>query len=78
MYREQLADVGAERQRIEIELSNYLQGLARSLESAGVGARCTVRFGPPAEEILSRWAYGSVADRVLREASCPVLLVRAK
>ncbi len=27
---------------------------------------------------LARWAYGSVADRVLREASCPVLLVRAK
>ncbi len=26
----------------------------------------------------ARWAYGSVADRVLREASCPVLLVRAK
>ncbi len=27
---------------------------------------------------LARWAYGSVADRVLREASCPVLLVRAR
>ncbi len=27
---------------------------------------------------LARWAYGSVADRVLRAAKCPVLLVRAK
>ncbi|MGD1996648.1 MAG: universal stress protein [Anaerolineae bacterium] len=25
---------------------------------------------------LSRWVYGSVADRVLRGANCPVLLVR--
>jgi nucleotide-binding universal stress UspA family protein len=27
---------------------------------------------------LARWAYGSVADRVLHAARCPVLLVRAK
>jgi nucleotide-binding universal stress UspA family protein len=27
---------------------------------------------------LARWAYGSVADRVLHAAKCPVLLVRAK
>ena len=27
---------------------------------------------------LARWAYGSVADRVLHAAQCPVLLVRAK
>jgi nucleotide-binding universal stress UspA family protein len=27
---------------------------------------------------LARWAYGSVADRVLRAADCPVLLVRAR
>lgn len=26
---------------------------------------------------VSRWVYGSVADKVLRAASCPVLLVRA-
>lgn len=26
---------------------------------------------------LSRWVYGSVADRVLQAAPCPVLLVRA-
>lgn len=27
---------------------------------------------------IARWAYGSVADRVLHGAECPVLLVRAK
>ncbi len=27
---------------------------------------------------LARWAYGSVADRVLHAAHCPVMLVRAK
>jgi len=27
---------------------------------------------------LSRWVYGSVADRVLRGAPCPVLLVRPR
>ena len=27
---------------------------------------------------LARWAYGSVAEKVLRHADCPVLLVRAK
>lgn len=26
---------------------------------------------------LQRWVYGSVADRVLREASVPILLIRA-
>ncbi len=98
VYREQLADKDAERRRIETELTNYLQGIARDLEQAGARACCAVRFGSPADEILSyasehqidliamcthgrsglaRWAYGSVADRVLRTSSCPVLLVRA-
>ena len=27
---------------------------------------------------LSRWVYGSVADKVLQGASCPILLIRAK
>jgi nucleotide-binding universal stress UspA family protein len=98
VYREQLADEDAERKRIETELTNYLLGISRDLEQAGASARCVVRFGSPADEILSyasehkieliamcthgrsglaRWAYGSVADRVLRASSCPVLLVRA-
>jgi nucleotide-binding universal stress UspA family protein len=98
VYREQLADEDAERKRIETELMNYLQGISHDLERAGASVRCVVRFGSPADEILSyasehkieliamcthgwsglaRWAYGSVADRVLRASSCPVLLVRA-
>lgn len=27
---------------------------------------------------ISRWVYGSVAERVLQAAACPVLLIRAK
>jgi nucleotide-binding universal stress UspA family protein len=27
---------------------------------------------------LGRWVYGSVADKVLQGATCPVLLIRAK
>ena len=99
VYREQLADEDAERKRIEAELTNYLRGIAYDLDQTGARVHCVVRFGSPADEILSyasenkieliamcthgrsglaRWAYGSVADRVLREAGCPVLLVRAK
>jgi nucleotide-binding universal stress UspA family protein len=99
VYREQLANEEVDRERIETELRSYLQGAARDLEQSGTEVHCAVRFGSPADEILSyasqhdirliamcthgrsglaRWAYGSVADRVLREASCPVLLVRAK
>jgi len=98
VYREQLADEDAERQRIENELNNYLHNIARDFEQMGAEVRCVIRFGSPADEILSyatqnkieliamcthgrsglaRWAYGSVADRVLRTSSCPVLLVRA-
>ena len=98
VYREQLADEDVERKRIETELTNYLQGIARDLEQMGARVCCVVRFGSPADQVLAyasehkieliamcthgrsglaRWAYGSVADRVLRASSCPVLLVRA-
>ncbi len=98
VYREQLADEESERKRIETELTNYLQSIARDLELSRATTLCAVRFGSPADEILAyasehkadliamcthgrsglaRWAYGSVADRVLRVSSCPVLLVRA-
>jgi nucleotide-binding universal stress UspA family protein len=89
----------AERERIERELRQYLEGVAQQLRSSTSGMQTVVRFGRPAEEILqyaeevaadliamcthgrsglSRWVYGSVADRVLRGASCPVLLVRVR
>ena len=97
--REQLADEDAERERIETELTNYLRDIARDLEQVGAEVICAIRFGAPADEILSyaaenkieliamcthgrsglaRWAYGSVADRVLRASSCPILLVRSQ
>ncbi len=89
----------AERERIERELGEYLQGVAERLRPVAAKVQTVVRFGQPAEEILqyaeeigadliamcthgrsgiSRWVYGSVADKVLRGASCPVLLVRVR
>lgn len=99
VYPGQPIDEEAERRRVEGELSNYLRGLEKDLAQPGIEVSSEVRFGHPAEEIISyahdidadliamcthgrsglaRWAYGSVADRVLRAADCPVLLVRAK
>jgi nucleotide-binding universal stress UspA family protein len=92
-------DEDAERRRIETDLHDYLRGIEHQLAREGVTVSSEVRFGRPAEEIISfvkdmkieliamsthgrsglaRWAYGSVADRVLHTAKCPVLLVRAK
>jgi nucleotide-binding universal stress UspA family protein len=92
-------DEDAERRRIESDLRDYLRGIEHQLAREGVTVSSEVRFGRPAEEIISfandmkveliamsthgrsglaRWAYGSVADRVLHAARCPVLLVRAK
>jgi len=92
------ASMQEERRRIERELVEYLQAVARRLEPAAASVQVGVRFGRPADEILafasdvgadliamsthgrsgiSRWVFGSVADRVLRGATCPVLLVRA-
>lgn len=88
-----------ERDRIESELRNYLNGVAITLAQGSVATSVEVRFGEPAEEILAlqsevradliamcthgrtglaRWAYGSVAEKVMRHADCPVLLVRAR
>lgn len=99
VYPGQPIDEEAERRRVEGELSNYLRGLEKDLAQPGIEVSSEVRFGHPAEEIISyahdigadliamcthgrsglaRWAYGSIADRVLRAADCPVLLVRAK
>lgn len=87
-----------EQQRIKQELEEYLRIVAKRLEPVAADVQVSVRFGRPADEILtfvsdigadliamsthgrsgiSRWVFGSVADRVLRAATCPVLLVRA-
>jgi nucleotide-binding universal stress UspA family protein len=89
----------AERERIELELNEYLDMVAQRLQPVASQVSKVVRFGQPAEEILgyaeevaadliamcthgrsglSRWVYGSVADKVLRGAKCPVLLVRVQ
>lgn len=99
MLPSRVIDEDAERRRIEEELHNYLRSVEHQLAREGVTVSSEVRFGRPAEEIISfandmqidlitmcthgrsglaRWAYGSVADRVLHAARCPVLLVRAK
>ncbi|MBN1810598.1 MAG: universal stress protein [Anaerolineae bacterium] len=88
-----------ERQRVEQELTAYLETVAGRLEPTAAQVQASVRFGRPADEILafageagadliamsthgrsgiSRWVLGSVADRVLHGAMCPVLIVRAK
>jgi nucleotide-binding universal stress UspA family protein len=98
VYPGQPIDETIERRRVEDELCNYLRGVEKHLQLPGVQVSGEVRFGNPADEIISyahdihadliamcthgrsglaRWAYGSVADRVLRVAECPVLLVRA-
>ena len=91
-------DVPAERSRIQRELVEYLRFVAQRLEPVAANVWLAVRYGRPADEILtfvgdvgadliamsthgrsgiSRWVFGNVADRVLRGAACPVLLVRA-
>jgi nucleotide-binding universal stress UspA family protein len=99
MLPSRAVDEDAERRRIETDLRDYLRGIEHQLAREGVTVSSEVRFGRPADEIISfakdmkieliamsthgrsglaRWAYGSVADRVLHTAKCPVLLVRAK
>jgi nucleotide-binding universal stress UspA family protein len=46
------------------------------LHAAGIGANLIVMC-THGRSGLGRWVYGSVADRVLRHAAVPVLLVRA-
>lgn len=94
-----LAGEAEERERIQQELSRYLEGVAERLRPVAASVQTVVRSGQAAEEILryaeetqadliamsthgrsgiSRWVYGSVADKVLRGAECPVLLVRVR
>jgi nucleotide-binding universal stress UspA family protein len=88
-----------EQEKIARELTDYLDKVAQDLRPLAEQVSRVIRFGRPAEEILSyadkvgadliamcthgrsglgRWVYGSVADKVLRGAKCPVLLVRVQ
>jgi len=99
MLPSRTVDEDTERRRVETDLRDYLRSIEHQLVREGVTVSSEVRFGRPAEEIISfahdmkidliamsthgrsglaRWAYGSVADRVLHSARCLVLLVRAK
>jgi len=65
----------ASRVRTEIRFGRPAEEILRYADEveADLIAMCTHgRSG------LSRWVYGSVADKVLRGANCPVLLVRVR
>lgn len=99
VYRDYLVDHNAEKDRITAELAGYLEQVSARVKAAGFTPAPAIRFGQPAEEIITyaaksgcdliamsthgrsgigRWVYGSVADKVLRSSSVPVLLVRAQ
>ena len=99
VYRDYLVDHKQEMERINIELTGYLERVSRQVQAAGYAVVSAIRFGQPADEIITyavktgcdliamsthgrsgigRWVYGSVADKVLRGSSIPVLLVRAR
>ena len=84
--------------REHTEARQYLDAIVQKLESQGIKATATIRYGKPAEEILdyarthdvdlmamcthgrsgvSRWVFGSVAEKVLHSIFLPLLLVRA-
>lgn len=89
----------AERQDVEREVRGYLRQAAGRMALPLADVQLHVRFGRPADEILTfaqeidadvivtsthgrsgigQWVFGTVTDRVLRGATCPVLLVRPR
>lgn len=99
VYREYTVDYGSETERIRADLQDYLNQVAKRFQSSGQVVIKAIRFGQPAEEIityahengcdlivmsthgrsgLGRWVYGSIADKILRGSTTPVLLVRVK
>ncbi|MCE7869962.1 universal stress protein [bacterium CPR1] len=68
----------------------YLDEKARELETQGYKVKTTYRHGSPADRILEQTQdlivmasqgggfFGSVAERVVHRAECPVLLVRGR
>lgn len=87
---ESRADEKAEAERFVADVSDTLraQGLrARGVVLEGTPAETITRFGESAASVIamashglsgvSRWALGSVAEKVLRTSRVPLLLVRA-
>jgi len=59
--------------RYEVREGNPAEEILRYVEEKGIDLILMSTHGLSG---FSRWVYGSVADRVLRGAPCPVLLVR--
>ncbi len=59
--------------RYEVREGNPAEEILRYAEEQGIDL---ILMGTHGLSGLGRWVYGSVADRVLRGAPCPVLLVR--
>ena len=59
--------------------SNVLMGKTAEmiLDYAHRYPNCTIAMSSHGRSGLRRWAYGSVADRVVHGAQCPVFLVRS-
>jgi nucleotide-binding universal stress UspA family protein len=78
--------------KMERQANRYLDRIARGMKSKGIDVQTAVLYGKPADEIVfyvetekpellitgpSRWAFGSVADRVSRSVNIPVMVIRA-
>lgn len=53
VYRDYLVDQTQETQRIRTELQDYLSQVAARLEAGGLKVMISIRFGQPADEILT-------------------------
>jgi nucleotide-binding universal stress UspA family protein len=80
---------GQEMASAQAEVEAALTPVAQRLCDGGMPTRVAVAFGLPADEIvdlivmsthghsgLSRWVFGSVAEKVLRAIAIPILLIR--
>jgi nucleotide-binding universal stress UspA family protein len=72
-----VAQAGADGLRASSQLlrGDVAETILRHVEEAGVDLIVMCTHGRSG---LGRWVYGSIADRVLRHAPVPVLLVRAQ
>jgi nucleotide-binding universal stress UspA family protein len=60
--------------KTEVIMGKPAESIAEYAEKKGVGLIVIATHGRSG---ISRWVYGSVADRILRSACVPVLMVRA-
>jgi nucleotide-binding universal stress UspA family protein len=91
--------IGRKTRRVNRLLEDYINRIARGLQSDNIKAESVTRYGMAADKILdftteneidliimathgrsgiTRWWMGSVAEKVISEATAPVLLIRSK